>query len=78
EGTNSTDQALSSMESDNLKQVVNQTYDVLFPELSISGADADNLKQLLIYRDRVLKENTSTYLSDVLDADAAVARQLML
>lgn len=77
-GTNSTEQALASMQTDNLKQVVNQKYDVLFPELSISDADADKLKQLLIDRERVLNATTTTYFSDDLDADAAVARQQML
>lgn len=77
--TASTTQALlGSLEDGKLQEVVSQKYQLLWGDLTLSPAERDQMKKLLLDRERVLNTATTTYFSDNLDVSAAVASQQTL
>lgn len=69
---------LSRIEDNNLGDVIAHKYQHFFPGLSLSAAEKDQLKRLLLDRERVLNAATSGYFSDSLDVGTKVAHQQAL
>ncbi|HMU67908.1 MAG TPA: hypothetical protein PKE57_12200, partial [Cellvibrionaceae bacterium] len=69
---------LSRIEDNNLGDVIAHKYQYFFPGLSLSASEKDQLKRLLLDRERVLNAATSGYFSDSLDVGTKVAHQQAL
>jgi hypothetical protein len=69
---------LSRIEDNNLSDVIGHKYQYFFPGLSLSAGEKDQLKRLLLDRERVLNAATSGYFSDSLDVGTKVAHQQAL
>jgi hypothetical protein len=69
---------LSRIEDNNLNDVVAHKYQHFFPGLSRSVTEKDQLKRLLLDRERVLNAATSGYFADSLDVGTKVAHQQAL
>lgn len=69
---------LSRIEDNNLSDVIAHKYQFFFPGLSLSPGEKDQLKRLLLDRERVLNAATSGYFSDSLDVGTKVAHQQAL
>ncbi|MFO1369876.1 MAG: hypothetical protein U1F46_12845 [Marinagarivorans sp.] len=69
---------LSRIEDNNLSDVIAHKYQFFFPGLSLSASEKDQLKRLLLDRERVLNAATSGYFSDSLDVGTKVAHQQSL
>lgn len=82
EGKNSpsvgTQALLSRIEDNNLGEVIAHKYQYFFTGLSLGVAEKDQLKRLLLDRERVLNAATSGYFSDSLDVGTKVANQQAL
>ncbi|HEY6529771.1 MAG TPA: hypothetical protein VIZ65_13845 [Cellvibrionaceae bacterium] len=69
---------LSRIEDNNLSDVIGHKYQYFFPGLSLTAGEKDQLKRLLLDRERVLNAATSGYFSDSLDVGTKVAHQQAL
>jgi hypothetical protein len=69
---------LSRIEDNNLSDVIGHKYQYFFPGLSLTVGEKDQLKRLLLDRERVLNTATSGYFSDSLDVGTKVAHQQAL
>lgn len=74
----STQALVSALEENKLQDVVAQKYQLLWGDLTLTPSEREQLKKLLMDRERVLNTATTSYFSDTLDATAAVANQLAL
>ncbi len=69
---------LSRIEDNNLSDVVSHKYQYFFPGLTLAAGEKEQLKRLLLDRERVLNAATSGYFSDSLDVGTKVAHQQAL
>ncbi len=69
---------LSRIEDNNLSDVVAHKYQYFFPGLTLAAGEKEQLKRLLLDRERVLNAATSGYFSDSLDVGTKVAHQQAL
>lgn len=74
----STQALLGTLEESKLQDLAAHKYHLLWGDLTLSPAEREQLKKLLIDRERVLNSATTTYFSDDLDASAAVSTQQSL
>lgn len=69
---------LSRIEDNNLSDVIAHKYQYFFAGLSLVAGEKEQLKRLLLDRERVLNAATSGYFSDSLDVGTKVASQQAL
>ena len=64
--------AISKMQQESLNLAVEQKYALLLDSLHLSGSESDQLRQLLLDRERVLSASTTSYYTDDLDVMISV------